>query len=389
MNELRVIHSRPVWLAQTETWLFNQVKYLRADIEPHIICAATENLEQFGLAHIHRLGDASFAEKKYEALLQRLKIRNYRGKLFRAVTELRPHLFHSHFGDEAWMKMNLVKNIGIPHVVTFYGYDVNRLPKVEPVWLERYKELFSHVALVLCEGPHMARCIKELGCDPEKVRVHHLGIPVSEIPYRPRHWTPGTTLRVMISASFKEKKGIPDALEALGRLKNEILMEITIIGDASTEERSQREKRHIHEIVEKYQLGPQIHFMGYQPYRVLFEEAYKHHVFLSPSVTAEDGDTEGGAPVSIIEMAATGMPVVSTFHCDIPEVIQDGETGLLAEERNVSQLCEKILWLAGHPDSWTQMLDNGRKYIEAQFDAKIQGVTLGDIYDKLVHREKP
>ncbi len=70
--------------------------------------------------------------------------------------------------------------------------------------------------------------------------------------------------------------------------------------------------------------------MGYQPHSTLFAEAYRHHIFLSPSVTASTGDTEGGAPVSLIEMAATGMLIVSTTHCDIPEVIKHGVTGLLA-----------------------------------------------------------
>jgi len=74
--------------------------------------------------------------------------------------------------------------------------------------------------------------------------------------------------------------------------------------------------------------------LGFQPHAILFEEAYKNHIFLSPSVTALDGDTEGGAPVTIIEMAATGMPIISTKHCDIPEVIKDGVTGFLANERD-------------------------------------------------------
>lgn len=388
MNKIRVLHSRPIWLAQTETWLFNQVKYLRSDIEPHVLCAATENLDQFKVENIHPVPAPSFFEEKYEACLRKLNVRNYRGKLFRVVQGIGPLIFHSHFGDEAWSKMDLVHQLGIPHVVTFYGYDVNRLPQVEPVWLERYKALFEKVNLVLCEGPHMALCIRKLGCDPSKVQVHHLGISVEDIPYRPRAWTTGTALRVLIAASFKEKKGIPYALEALGQLKDQIPLQITVIGDASAEERSKKEKRRIQEIVEKYNLAPHVRFMGYQPYNVLFEEAYHHHLFLSPSVTAEDGDTEGGAPVSIIEMAATGMPVVSTFHCDIPEVIKEGVTGLLAEERNSPQLREKILWLVQNPDAWRPMLDEGRKYVEAQFDAGAQGVRLADIYRKRIKGDR-
>src|SRR5690606_39794503 len=67
--------------------------------------------------------------------------------------------------------------------------------------------------------------------------------------------------------------------------------------------------------------------LGYQPWRALMDAAYRHHVFLSPSITASDGDTEGGAPVGLIEMAATGMPVISSRHADIPEVIEHGVGG--------------------------------------------------------------
>jgi colanic acid/amylovoran biosynthesis glycosyltransferase len=170
----------------------------------------------------------------------------------------------------------------------------------------------------------------------------------------------------------------------LGQLKEEIPLQITVIGDATAEERSQDEKRHIQEVVKRYNLSPCIRFRGFQPHGSLFEEAYTHHVFLSPSVTAADGDTEGGAPVSIIEMAASGMPIVSSFHCDIPEVIKDGETGLLARERHVSELREKVLWLVHNTDSWRQILDNGRKRIEDQFDARVQGEVLSRRYRELV-----
>ena len=53
-------------------------------------------------------------------------------------------------------------------------------------------------------------------------------------------------------------------------------------------------------------------FTGFLPYGRLVELAYSHHIFYSPSRVAEDGGTEGGAPVTIVEISATDMPVVST-----------------------------------------------------------------------------
>ena len=89
---------------------------------------------------------------------------------------------------------------------------------------------------------------------------------------------------------------------------------------------------------------------------------------------------KGGAPVSIIEMAATGMPIVSTNHCDIPEVILDGVTGLLAEERDVSGLVTHLQHLVKYPEQWLDMVKAGRNHLEAEYDVQIQSARLAAIY---------
>jgi colanic acid/amylovoran biosynthesis glycosyltransferase len=266
------------------------------------------------------------------------------------------------------------------HIVTYYGYDVHFLPTKDKKWSNRYLKLFKNADLFLCEGPHMAKELVGLGCPQEKIVVHHLGVEVEKIPYKPRLLHQGETLRVLIAATFTEKKGIPYALEALAALSRNIPLEITIIGDASTERLSQREKQCIFDVIEKNGLKSNTRLLGYQPHAVLFDEAYKHHIFMSPSVTASNGDTEGGAPVSLIEMIATGMPVISTKHCDIPEVLHYGIEDWLTEERDVNELVERLQWLVKNVTHWDQMLAQGRKHIENEFDARQQGENLFKIY---------
>ena len=83
-------------------------------------------------------------------------------------------------------------------------------------------------------------------------------------------------------------------------------------------------------------------------------------------------------------MAASGMPIISTTHCDIPEVILHRKTGLLAAERNVEELVDHIRWFIGHPDQWLAMLNSGRAHIEQNYAATGQGSRLGDIYRNLI-----
>ncbi|OPY00282.1 MAG: Glycogen synthase [Syntrophorhabdus sp. PtaB.Bin006] len=378
------IHSANVWLPQTQTWMYNIVRNLPKEIEPHIICKQTANLDQFWLPNIHNLSNTHCFSFVPANILRGLHITNDKDLLRRIATRLHAKILHSHFGHIGWADLGVAKKVKAKHVVSFYGFDLSYLPTLEPVWHGRYQELFREVDCVLCEGSFMAQGIANLGCPQDKISLHHIGISVKDIQFRPKTWDPSKTLRVLLAASFQEKKGIPYALEALGRLQRDTDLKITIIGDANNEERSQSEKNKILEVIEKYRLNDKVTLLSYQPHDTLFREAYRHHIFLSPSITATDGDTEGGLPVTILEMAATGMIIVSTTHCDIPEAIHHGSMGLLTEERDVDGILNHIRWLLNNPEKWHDMAVNCRKHIEKEYDVNTQALRLGEIYRGLL-----
>jgi colanic acid/amylovoran biosynthesis glycosyltransferase len=376
-----VVHSLPFWLPLTATWLYNQIRYLPPEITSHIVCGWTEHCDRFHVQNIHSLRSSLGWKWRVELGLYRWGVRRYFAHLLPTIRQCQAAVLHSHWGDIAWRDLPAAREANVPHVATFYGKDVNYLPQVKPIWAERYRELFAHISLVLCEGPHMGKCIEKLGCPSKKIQVLHLGVEVDQIVYRPRRWNEGGPFRVLIAASFREKKGIPYAIEAIGQLQDEVnQIEITIIGDASKDQRSHPEKEKILDMLKRYRLESRTRMLGYQPHSVLFEEAYRHHLFISPSVTAVDGDTEGGAPVTIIEMAATGMPIISTTHCDIPAVVLHGKTGLLAPERDSTALSECLRWFIRHPERWQEMLEGGRKHVEDQYDVVRQVRKLRDTY---------
>ncbi|HEU4365550.1 MAG TPA: glycosyltransferase [Candidatus Krumholzibacteria bacterium] len=385
---LVVLHSVPRWLPQTETWLYTQVRFLPPSIESHVACERTENLDQFPLANMHSMRAEPAWRSLRDRALRKLRIRNHLGYQDGAARRSRARVMHSHFGFTGWRDLAVARRHGLAHAVTFYGADVQFYPRRNPVWRGRYRAMFARVDRVLCEGPHMGREIMALGCPEAKIRVHHLGVDLSLIPFAPRVWAPGEPLRVLLSGSFREKKGLPLAVEALGRLGSDVALEITIIGDATNEERSIREKQRILDAIARHDLGARTRLLGYRPYRDVMDEARRHHVFLSPSVTAEDGDTEGGAPVSLIEMSASGMMIASSTHCDIPGVILDGRTGFLAPERDVDGLVANLRRIVANPSAWGAMQRAGRAHIEAEFDARRQGERLAAIYHEIV-AERP
>ncbi len=110
------------------------------------------------------------------------------------------------------------------------------------------------------------------------------------------------------------------------------------------------------------------------------------HILLAPSVTAADGDQEG-IPVALMEAMSLGMPVVSTYHSGIPELIQDGVSGFLVPEREVDALADRLQYLLEHPQRWPELGRAGRRAVEEHFNIDKLNDRLADIYQQLIGGE--
>jgi len=101
---------------------------------------------------------------------------------------------------------------------------------------------------------------------------------------------------------------------------------------------------------------------------------------LAPSVQASNGDNEGGAPVVVIEALAAGIPVVGSRHCDIPNIVQHGRTGLLSEERDIEDLARNLSRLAADPQARAEMGREAVAYAHAEHDIKRQVRKITAVY---------
>jgi colanic acid/amylovoran biosynthesis glycosyltransferase len=106
-------------------------------------------------------------------------------------------------------------------------------------------------------------------------------------------------------------------------------------------------------------------------------------VCLAPSVTAADGDIEG-IPVSIMEAMAAGLPVVSTRHSAIDELVEDGVSGFLAAEHDVPALTRSLAVLAADAGLRARMGAAGHAIIAREFDAGVLARRLEEVYEGLL-----
>ncbi len=95
-------------------------------------------------------------------------------------------------------------------------------------------------------------------------------------------------------------------------------------------------------------IAERVQFLGSQPHKVVKNWLARAHVFVLPSVTAQNGDVEG-IPVALMEAMAAGLTVVSTRHSGIPELIEHGVGGFLSPERDVEALAANLAWIIEHP----------------------------------------
>jgi len=377
-----VAHSVRSYLFRTGSWIYAQISNLKK-YQPLVITTRKRNLTLFPVEKIYSLSDLNGLNRFFQR--QYAKLTNFYYPFFlKVLKENQVLLLHSHFGNRGYFDLALKQRLKIPQVTTFYGHDVSLLPQEER-WRKRFKVFFEQGDLILAEGNYMKKTLLEMGCPDSKVRVQHLGIDCEKIPFIPRKMVDGQKVKILIAGTFREKKGITYALEACARLvpkyKN---IEVTLIGDAGRSQREINYKKEITTIIDSRNIADKVNYLGFLPYPAFIEEAQHNHIFLSPSIHPSDGETEGGAPVALIEMSAYGMPIVSTFHCDIPEVVINGESGFLVKEKDVDGLAERLEHLITHPELWESMGRTGRKHIEEEFNIVTQAAKLEAFYDSLL-----
>jgi len=378
----RVIYSIDNYLDLTANWVYFQMSGL-VRYKPVVFCISTNNISNFPHEPIYSLSNLSPRQIIYNKALRRIKSSwcyPYHKKL---ISELAPLLIHSHFGMRGYADLELKEEYDIPLITSFYGIDATLIPKKDARWLDRYAQLFGIGELFLVEAPNMKKVLIQLGCCPDKIKVQSLGIDTNKIRFQERK-RKKDLLSILIASSFREKKGIPDSLEAIGRLRKDLgNFTVTIVGDVVNLPGSQDEKLRIHQTIDKYRLQNKILFKGFMDHASLIDEAYQHDLFFATSRTARSGDTEGGTNIVILEMAATGLPIMATDHCDFRLTMGNENRKYLAEEGNVESIVEKFYMLLD--SDWGLIGKENRSYVEDNYMLRKQVVKLENIYHSIAN----
>ncbi len=279
----------------------------------------------------------------------------------RRVAGERPTVMHAHFATapaaSAWAVSRLT---GIPYGFTAHGgYDLTK-GVIDREFLTVKCRDAAFVRCVSDYGRH--RLISLTGLDDARFRVIHCGVDTRY--YAPRGSERSATPKektILTVAGLVEPKGIIYLLHALADASlKESGVRLIIIGDGPL-------RRALEEAA--LRLGVPALFMG----QVGNDEVRRYYhdadLFVLPCVTARDGHHDG-IPVALMEAMACGVPVISTKLSGIPELVEDGRSGILVAQKDPRGLAAAIKRLLADSDTRRRFSAEAREKVVGQFEIR-------------------
>jgi colanic acid/amylovoran biosynthesis glycosyltransferase len=277
--------------------------------------------------------------------------------------------FHVNYGAN----FNLIKPIFQYYntfvLVSFHGYDASRY--IQHKSASCYDYLFERANLITSPSYYMRSILLQKGCPSEKMKVHRCGLNLRFFQPKP---TDNKKERIILLtvARLVEKKGIEYSLKAMSKIKEKYKLRYRIVGDGPL--RSDLEK-----LARRLGLENQVEFLGALDKEGVVQQMSEADIFVLTSVTAGDGDQEG-LPVSLIEAQAMGLPVVSSYHTGIPELIANGQTGLLAKEKDTEKIAAHLGTLVRNHEMRLTFGRKARERVKKEFDLAELNDELADYF---------
>jgi colanic acid/amylovoran/stewartan biosynthesis glycosyltransferase WcaL/AmsK/CpsK len=365
------LHYVSNFLPLTMVWIYNLLKNLQ-EYDPYVLTRKKINNQSFPFENIQALNDLHLIDKLYNIGIS--KLTGVIPFFSNAAGLIRPCIMHFHLGNIAYKLLPFKRKMAVPGVISFYGADAYMYPARKKN-RRKLSSVFREMDRILVLGPAMQNELKLLGCPEEKIEIFHLGINTDQIEFKEKAFPVSRPLRFLLASNFVEKKGIDITLHSLGQFKKQVDFEIEIIGDGPLRE-------DILKIISAIGLREKVRLHGYKPYAFVLEKAYECDVFLQASRTASNKDREG-TPMVLVDVMAAGMPVVSTRHSDIPEIVRDGYNGYLAEENSVDSFTACLSRLIENKGYFQSLSRNCRSHVDQHFNIFVQAKKLETTYTKL------
>lgn len=289
-----------------------------------------------------------------------------------AKTSNLQHL-HAHFGsDTATVALMASRLSGLPFSFTAHAKDIYHTYNDEVTDQRMRRAKISEAAFVATVSEFNRHHLSGIAGKQSTASIHRLynGIDLSRFSYRSEGREPATILAV---GRLVEKKGFTHLVEACRILaKNRVSFRCDIVGDGPLQSELATQ-------ISAAQLSDNVQLLGPRKQEQLIDLMQTATIMALPCIVTESGDRDG-LPTVLLEALASGLPCVSTTVSGVPEIIDDGESGFLAEPGDAQQLADKMTLLLSQPKLCAEFARTGRDKAEREFNLSVNVATLRGLF---------
>ena len=302
--------------------------------------------------------------------------------LLRIIRKKRPHIVHANSTKAGFLGRLAARLAGVPIVLfTAHGFFL-----YEPFWgpekrfaytlIEWLGARLSDCIIAVCEADRQ-KIIERNIASPDSIFVVHNGLECnhSAPAWDSRRFEQDSSEKGKIVgtvANFYPIKGLRYFIEGAALVK-QIMPEVrfAIVGDGE-------QRVELRTLARRLDLDPEMLFLGHRD--DVLELLSLFNVFVLPSVTE-------GLPFALLEAMAAAKPVVATAVGGVPELIMDGQTGLLVPPRDPQALAEAIISLLRDPERAKAMGMAARQRVLSHFTVDRMIIKTEQIYRRLLSKK--
>jgi colanic acid/amylovoran biosynthesis glycosyltransferase len=277
------------------------------------------------------------------------------GAIIKSLRRNKIDVVLAQYGPAGVAMIDICDRIGIPLFVHFHGYDASH-KAILSEYAYQYKELFERAEGIIAVSKKMEEALVNLGCPPHKITVIHYGPNDDFFNINPNYKNP-TFFGV---GRFVDKKSPYLTLLAFKEVLDKYNDSRLIIGGDGDLLNACKN------IAKAYGIENNVYFPGVLKPEETMKLMESSLAFVQHSVIADNGDSEG-TPVAVLEASAAALPVIATWHAGIPDVIINGETGILVNEFDIKAMTVAMIKLIEDNDLAKRMGLAGRERIKNQF----------------------
>lgn len=370
-GRIRVVYlSHAFMVGGAEEMVYNLVRYLPPRFEPHVCCI--HDAGPIG-EEIRRTG-VPFTVLGLNPGLRRpwdvMRIKRY-------LADTRPTIVHTFLLTASLYGRLSALLAGVPIVI---GTEVNIYERKRRHHALAERLLMKGTdAVVASAGSVRDFYIDQVHADPARVEViynavdwRQLEVTTAREAFRASLGIPAGVPLAGIIARLTEQKAHAVLLDALARTPALAPLHLMVVGDGDLRDALPAQARTLG-------IADRVHFLGAR--RDLGDLMAAMDLFVMPSYWE-------GLPLSMVLAMGAGLPVVATRVAGIPEVVQDGQTGLLVPPGDAAALGAALARLLSDPALGPRLGTAAREFVRPRFgvDGYLASVTA--LYDRLLAEKK-